>query len=101
MSGASNLPSLSEKLRGSMMIRRLKSDVLPQLPKKRRQVIEIPLETKDCKAAIKEEAKRWAKLCDLYGYEECVRQMEFGEGVAFTEMAAKRKEVALSKIPFV
>ena len=100
MSGASNLPSLSEKLRGSMMIRRLKSDVLPQLPKKRRQLIEIPLETKDCKAAIKEEAKRWTELCDLYGYEECVRQMEFGDGVAFTEMAAKRKEVALSKIPF-
>lgn len=100
MSGASNLPSLSEKLRSSVMIRRLKADVLPQLPHKRRQLIEIPLETKNCKNAVKEESNRWSELCDIYGYEECVRQIESCEGVAFTEMAEKRKEVALSKIPF-
>lgn len=43
MSGASNLPELQEKLRSSIMIRRLKKDVLKDLPDKQRQVIEIEL----------------------------------------------------------
>lgn len=37
--GASNLTELGMKLRGSFMIRRLKKDVLPELPHKFRQVV--------------------------------------------------------------
>lgn len=43
MSGASNLPELQEKLRSTIMIRRLKKDVLKDLPPKQRQVIEIEI----------------------------------------------------------
>lgn len=41
-SGASNLDELQDRLRASIMVRRLKKDVLTELPAKRRQVIEIP-----------------------------------------------------------
>jgi SWI/SNF-related matrix-associated actin-dependent regulator 1 of chromatin subfamily A len=40
--GSSNLEELQEKLRGSIMVRRLKADVLKDLPAKRRRI--IPLE---------------------------------------------------------
>lgn len=41
-SGATNLPELSKKLRQTCMVRRLKSDVLTDLPAKRRQIIVLP-----------------------------------------------------------
>jgi SWI/SNF-related matrix-associated actin-dependent regulator 1 of chromatin subfamily A len=40
--GASNLTDLQAKLRGRFMVRRLKRDVLTQLPPKRHQIIELP-----------------------------------------------------------
>ena len=42
VSGASNLGELQGKLRSTIMVRRLKKDVLTDLPPKRRQVIELP-----------------------------------------------------------
>lgn len=39
VSGAENLQELQERLRSSVMIRRLKSEVLPELPPKRRSVV--------------------------------------------------------------
>lgn len=42
LSGASNLDELHDKLRSTCMVRRLKADVLKELPPKRRQLIEIP-----------------------------------------------------------
>ena len=45
LSGASNLNELQEKLRTSIMIRRLKKDVLTELPAKRRTL--IPIEVND------------------------------------------------------
>lgn len=41
-SGASHLDELQDKLRATCMVRRLKRDVLTDLPAKRRQVIELP-----------------------------------------------------------
>src|SRR5690606_10658667 len=41
-SGASNLGELQDRLRSTIMVRRLKSEVLTELPPKRRQVVEIP-----------------------------------------------------------
>jgi SWI/SNF-related matrix-associated actin-dependent regulator 1 of chromatin subfamily A len=41
--GASNLPELHKKLKRLGMIRRLKADVLPDLPKKQRIVIPVPI----------------------------------------------------------
>lgn len=42
--GAQNLDELHSMLRGSIMVRRLKADVLSQLPKKRRQQVYLTLE---------------------------------------------------------
>ena len=39
--GAQNLEELHAMLRGSVMVRRLKADVLSQLPKKRRQQVRL------------------------------------------------------------
>ena len=42
-SGASNLNILQDRLRSGVMVRRLKSEVMRELPPKRRQIIPIPL----------------------------------------------------------
>lgn len=95
--GSSNLEELNDILRSTIMLRRSKEDALPQLPRKRRQLIEVEGAAKEVKA----EKTAWEEVCASVGYEEALRQMEAGAGIAFTEMASKRKTVALSKIPFV
>lgn len=95
--GSSNLEELNDILRSTIMLRRSKEDALPQLPKKRRQLIEVEGAAKEVKA----EKTAWEEVCASIGYEEALRQMESGAGIAFTEMATKRKTVAISKIPFV
>jgi SNF2 family DNA or RNA helicase len=42
VTGASNLEEFQEKLRSTFMIRRMKKDVLKELPEKRRQVVVLP-----------------------------------------------------------
>lgn len=95
--GSSNLEELNDILRSTIMLRRSKEDALPQLPRKRRQLIEVEGAAKEVKA----EKTAWEEVCASIGYEEALRQMEAGAGIAFTEIASKRKTVALSKIPFV
>lgn len=95
--GSSNLEELNDILHSTIMLRRSKEDALPQLPRKRRQLIEVEGAAKEVKA----EKTAWEEVCASIGYEEALRQMESGAGIAFTEMASKRKTVALSKIPFV
>lgn len=48
-SGCSNMKELYTLLSSTVMIRRLKADVLTQLPSKVRQKIEIPVNTQNCK----------------------------------------------------
>jgi len=43
--GAMNLPELNKKLRATCFVRRLKKDVLPELPEKRRDVVPIAMDT--------------------------------------------------------
>lgn len=43
-SGSSNLPELQDRLRSHFMVRRLKADVLKELPAKRRQIIPLPVD---------------------------------------------------------
>jgi len=114
--GASNLESLQEKLRTTFMIRRLKKDVLTELPAKQRQVIEIPAngnlrvvaeeraafdvrreEIEALKAAV-EIAKTSENSED---YAKAVGALKAAIRVAFTEMAAVRHRVALAKAPLV
>jgi len=115
--GASNLDELQEQLRSTVLVRRLKQDVLIELPAKRRQVIELPAEGKVAALVANqvEEADRaeerliearhrveMAKLADdLDGYAAAVEELKAGEQAAFEEAARIAKEVALAKVPFV
>lgn len=97
VSGASHLDELSGHLSG-LMIRRTKAEVLKDLPAKRRQIIEIPLN------GIKEDlrmrlvaARITAK--DIEGhYAHDVRKLESALSAAWTEMAGLRHEAGLAKV---
>lgn len=119
VSGASNTEELNKKLRGSVMVRRLKKDVLTELPSKIHSM--IPIEAKGneiCSALaeerekrdrwmlIRNELKKMKQRLDIRSEEE--RREEFetqmkglrGEiAVAFTEIAAVRHKTALAKVP--
>ena len=115
-SGASNLPELHDRLRSSLMIRRLKAEVLTELPAKVRQVIELPANGAAAVIAAEQKtyAKRQAILRDLhvavelakaadaeYLYHEAVRALRSGVTAAFTEMAQLRHDTAMAKLPQV
>ena len=89
--GASNLEELNVKLRTSVMIRRLKKDVLKDLPPKIRQIIEI----KGDKRIMKEEVKRFTE------FKKQVQSLDIGVFESLAELAKIRHETALSKVPAV
>ena len=114
--GASNLKEMQMELRSSMMIRRLKSDVLSELPPKQRQVIELPAE--GVKNAIKNEWKAFeekeemmakiqarieiAKISkDTSDYSDAIDSLKKCKQVAFDEISKARKETGQKKIPLV
>lgn len=116
VSGASNLPELQSAMRQHCMIRRLKSEVLKELPPKRRQVIELPAEK--LKSLIEAEqgalARTEAMRADLRlrvelakasddpaEYEQAVDELKQGARTAFEEMSRLRHETALAKLPLV
>lgn len=89
-SGATNLEELQQRLRSSFMIRRLKMDVLKELPAKRRQVQILEIDGTD------ELVKRENKLYDD------LKSANMKERTAdFTELSAIRSALAEAKIPFV
>lgn len=116
ISGASNLEELQEKLRETIMVRRLKSDVLKELPAKRRQVIEIP--ANGAGGIVSKEKQAWdnhqskidqlklavelAKASDNeQDYVAAVQNLKDNVSAAFTEMSKLRHATALAKIPYV
>jgi SWI/SNF-related matrix-associated actin-dependent regulator 1 of chromatin subfamily A len=116
LSGASNLEELQRKLRATCMIRRLKRDVLTELPPKRRQVIELPANgllgllkrESDAHAKHREmletlqDALEMAKLLDdQEAYADAVQSLRKGQGAMFEEMAEIRHAIALEKVPYV
>lgn len=109
----SKLPELQERLRSSIMVRRLKRDVLTELPEKRRQVVILP--PNGGSAAVKAEQKAFAAhqaaiaqleedvtLAQISGddaaYKAAVEALNSQIRHAFTEIAAARKRVALAKV---
>ena len=105
--GASNLPELQEKLRSSCMVRRLKKNVLTELPEKRTQVLIWEPSTKEEKEAIKAEAQLVKKI-----REEMDKGKKSRKGdepklsrervrVLFEEIAQARKNTAIAKAPRV
>lgn len=117
MSGASNLDELNYKLRSSgTMIRRLKADVLKELPPKVHQVIELPvngsadLVENEWTAYRKVEsvlsglrvAMQLAKTAETDSeYHAAIEALKKGEAAAFKDMSLARKAVAMAKLPYV
>ena len=113
--GHSNLAEMQLKLRSTLMVRRLKADVLTELPPKVRQIIEV--EAKGSSKALKAECDAWerheatldglraavelAKADSEAQYKNAVANLREGFGVSFQEVSLARKEVALSKVPAV
>jgi len=98
------------------MVRRLKSEVLRELPPKTRQIIEIPAngaegkikkqnekseETEKQLQELEEAVKTAEVLEDEQAFQEATKQLEEAQNVLFEEMSKERKEVALKKLPFV
>lgn len=115
LDGASNLEELQAKLRGSIMLRRKKEDVLKQLPAKRRQIIMLEPVTVGAKQALKNEQellKTEKKMNELRAeierlsvdqaseaYKKAVQKLSTFENVAFGESAKLRHRTALAKLP--
>jgi len=115
-SGASNLDELQQRMRATFLVRRLKADVLKELPAKRRQLIVLPpngaakhVRAEQKAIAAREEteirlqvAAALAKAADDdEAYEAAVAELRDALRVAFEEMAALRRETAVAKIPHV
>ena len=98
MTGASHLDELREVLKPHM-IRRLKTDVLTELPAKRRQIIELSRD--GINQALLDKLRQAA--VDVYQiegqYRDDVRALESILSVLFTQMAQLRHEVGMAKIP--
>jgi len=90
--GASNLDDLQLRLRSLFMVRRLKKDVLKELPPKRRQV--LVLEAAGLEDLLEKEKQTYEQ------YKEFVIEGKF-ETPEFGKMSEVRKAVAVAKIPFI
>lgn len=116
ITGATNLDALQDKLRETVMIRRLKRDVLAELPAKLRQVIELPangaaslvqregsaLAQHEARIAALRTAVELAKAAENQDeYEAAIAALRQGMTTAFTDLSRLRHEVALAKVPDV
>lgn len=104
MNGASHLDELQEKLRSSIMIRRLKKDVLKDLPPKERQIIEIEIPEGDEILAkekrVLQNFQSKDRLTDAE-YKDLIKLMRSGDCGSFEEMSTIRRLNAVAKIPAV
>lgn len=109
------MEDLQRRLRAKVMIRRLKSEVLPQLPAKRRQIIPLPPEA--AKKTVQAELNFFNENCRLIedaiqraqntqtgddiSFKEAADDLKRGRKALFTELASLRKATGIAKIPFV
>lgn len=117
-----NLNRLNSLLRSTIMVRRLKKDVMSELPKKRRQIVEFEV-ADDVRALIEEEKKIFQGI-DAAGNTEAVialnalrndseiatedidwaaiiDTLKYTKRYAFEEMAKIAHKIALAKLPLV
>lgn len=115
-SGASHLDDLQERLRSTIMVRRIKRDVLKELPQKRRQI--VVLAPNGAAGALEEERTAWAHReeaidalqaevdlahasGDAEAYAAAVAHLREAGSVTFTEMSQARHQTALAKVEAV
>jgi len=113
--GSSNLDELQNILRSRCMVRRLKKDVLTELPPKRRQIIEVApngaqavvdaetnaYEATEARLTTLRTAAELAKAESDEAYLAAVSKLQEATRAQFTEMAKLRHNTALAKIPAV
>lgn len=116
-SGASNLEELQARLRATIMVRRLKKDVLTELPPKTRNIIELPAprgigdllkkelavynEREPHLEALRNAVKEAKSANDTTAYSQAVEALKQGQGKILGDISTLRKEVALKKVPLV
>ena len=109
--GASHLSELQQRLRTTFMVRRLRHDVLKELPPKRRQLVVLG---ENVDWSQHPEFKRWKKIYEREyeaalarieaaktnkEYQAAVKALDAFVGIAFTEMSEFRHKTALAKLP--
>lgn len=104
--GASNLKELQEKLRRHIMVRRLKQDVLHDLPDKIRQIVPLEVSYKEDSTS----AQRTAKLKSLWDqaqnadsqadYRKALEALDKEVKIDFDKIAKVRHEIASKKAPY-
>jgi SWI/SNF-related matrix-associated actin-dependent regulator 1 of chromatin subfamily A len=103
-SSATNLEELSERLRTTVMIRRTKAQVLPQLPPKLRTVIELSPNT-EMRALVERQLDAFKKIVGQQGEDPFgtgVRKLKVDYGaIDWKNLSVARHETALAKAPLV
>ena len=110
-----NLDGLQKTLREAVMIRRLKSEVLGDLPPKTRMIVNLDakgmehivkaereIEQKHEKTLVESQAEYELAKCKTEDeFKASIENLRKRNGIAFTEMAKVRHEDALAKLPKV
>lgn len=93
---------LHNRLRSTVMVRRLKADVLKDLPNKRRQIILVEAENAASLLRAEREvlSKKRAEFASLK-HEHAVQKLNIFRGAALAELSRIRHETALAKVPAV
>ena len=113
--GASNLGELQNRLRETIMVRRLKSEVLAELPPKRRQIIPLPysivagMDPEEVSAEALEGAVAGLRAAveaahaagNRAAYNTAVADLDSEVQIMFAKASKIRHDIAVRKVPFV
>lgn len=94
-SGASHVEELNAALRRSVMVRRTKKEVLSELPRKIRQVVELDF------ALPESEALKTAVDNMFRGFTSAAANIGELRSIAFTELSKARLDIAKAKLPHI
>jgi len=116
-----NLQSFNARLRATIMLRRFKKDVLAELPKKRRQMVQFEVDPEVAKL-IEEEKQLWNSMqgknddfeavkmlnamrndsdtvVDDIDWAKLIEELKYTKRYAFERMAAIAHQIGLAKVP--